>query len=1131
MALSNKDRVTRALECLVEGLYDLVDDTMTREYGSDDWNELWANELAARTGSYLQALKKDDVQTLLRAITERGVLFKDVLSRSQQAFASELREVRNSWAHDGSFSSDDALRALDTAERLLLAVDATAQAAELRKSREELARSVSEGQIRNAKRYHVDVPSGAGLKPWREVILPHDDITAGNYNASQYAANLYDVANGNPTSVEYSNPIEFFDRTYVTEGLSDLLARAVRRMSGDMNASPVVNLQTNFGGGKTHSLLALYHLFGGTPNSRLPQEVQEIIARCGDPEVSQLKVRRVVLVGNYLKPAEPSVKPDGTRVFTMWGELAWQLGGREAFDIVAEADRSGTSPGSALLELITRFSPCLILIDEWVAFARQLVGKNEPAGSFETQFTFAQTLTDVVSSVPGAMLVVSIPVSEFSTPETAGNDLEIGGDDGQLALARLQNVIGRSDDQWRPSRKDESFEIVKRRLFKDPDPESQSSILVTARLFAEMYQDPKYSTSFPREATALGGDYERRIIASYPLHPELFDRLYEDWSTLERFQRTRGVLRLVSCIVQALWESEDSSPLIMPGSVQLAYPTVNSELTKYLEDAWKPIIDADIDGPDSIAEDVDKSTQSLGSRHIARRIARTVFMGAAPRAHSANLGLDRQSVWLGTAMPGDPLGSFSIALEKLAQNSSFFYTESDRYWYDTHASIAKAAREMAEHVREDPELAYNEIVRRLNEMGRARASFDRVHVAPESGADIPDFESTRLVIVHPRYTYRRTQADETAPLLTWLRRAIELRDGGQRLNRNTLVFMMAEGASTEGLLSAVREYLGWVYVSQSGVALDLTTQQMEQAKARMAEVDRLVQQRLEAAYVWAAYPAQENPALPFTIEFTRLSESEGGSLAGRAEAKLRREEQLIFDFAPSSIGYTLGRELAGVWAGGELSVGELWSYFIQYPYMPRLLGRSVLDRSVEAALTAIGFETLVNDRFALASGKDLESGQYLNLILPPDASAVLQVTDNTLLVGWDKALAQREAAAEALADASDTVGYVDRATCDIVFEPDVVSNPGFAPVVVDRQDLLARTRYFGSVRINSSLYAKDLATIGREVLDLLIASGAKLELSLEINADKPDGFSESEIRTILENTNNLEFDESGFEEG
>src|SRR5262249_37897073 len=194
-------------------------------------------------------------------------------------------------------------------------------------------------------------------------------------------------------------------RTYLTESLRRLLVSAVQRISG-AGGDPVVQLQTNFGGGKTHSMLALYHLFSGVA----PGELAGAETVLAEAEVKSLpKAKRVVLVGTKISPNTPSTKPDGTVVRTLWGELAYQLGGKKAFKRIEADDQKATNPGDALSELLKEYGPCLILIDEWVAYARQLHDQSDlAAGSFETQFTFAQTLTESAKSVKNCLLMISL---------------------------------------------------------------------------------------------------------------------------------------------------------------------------------------------------------------------------------------------------------------------------------------------------------------------------------------------------------------------------------------------------------------------------------------------------------------------------------------------------------------------------------------------------------------------------------------------------------------------------------------------------------------------------------------------------------------------------------------------------
>lgn len=1130
MAMNNRDRVGKAFDLLSEGLLDEVDEVMTRVYSSSDWPTKWAEDDAQRRGGSPRTYAKHDVQVQLRAITEQGYHFKDVLSRAQQGFASELRETRNLWAHNEPFSSDDASRALDTIERLLHAVGAVDSAADVRKLRVDLQRTVFEDQTRKqVKRTKVSLEPGSGLRPWREVIRPHDDVARGAFTASEFAADLHLVHTGQATSPEYCDPVEFFTRTYLTEGLRDLLSRALRRLNGEAGASPVVNLQTNFGGGKTHSMLALYHLFSGTPVKDFPQELQELIAANGNPDLGALDVRRVALVGTYLKAASPIIKDDGTEVRTLWGELAWQLGGREAYDLIAEDDRAGTNPGEALRTLIVRYSPSLILIDEWVAYARQLVTDKElPSGSFETQFTFAQSLTEIVRSVPGVMLVVSIPASDTGT-DGRGSDIEIGGANGQLALERLQNVIRRVADQWRPSSKDESFEIVRRRLFQAPNAEGLTTISAVARSFTNLY---RHNTAlFPRDAANPNDDYEKRIRASYPLHPELLDRLYEDWSTLERFQRTRGVLKLVSSIVHELWASNDASPLILPGNVPLDATTVNTDLTQYLEDQWKPIIDSDIDGPGSTAQQIDLDRPSLGQRFITQRIARTIFMGAAPRIKSTRKGLDKQYLWLGTAVPGDTLGNFGSAVELLAQRSTYFYEEQGHYWFDTQPSVTKTANDYAERLREDVETVWNEITRRLQGEERVRGVFDRVHIAPSSSADIPDLEDTRLVIAHPRHARRKQDGADSAAH-AWVRDAIESKGASQRIHRNTLIFLLADKSELESLEAATRSYLGWKRVQATSDSLNLSAQQRKQTDDWVSRLDQTVTDRIRDTFVWAVYPEQFDPTKPFELVADRVPDSGGRSLAERVSAKLGREDQLVTDFGAPILGATLYHELGALWRdAGEITVGELWGYFTRYTYMPRLVRREVLDRAIDQSLYA----TLVgNERFAIASGKDVETGRYRGLLMLPNSSTSIQITDSTLLIETERA--QKQADADRIAAAREAaMNAADDGDPAAVRPVDFVrtGNPsaeGDEPSEAESAMEAVLARFFGSVKIDSDRYARDIGNVTREVIDRLAGTGARLDITIDIQATKPEGFDESEVRTIGENARVLKFDpSSGFE--
>ena len=1106
MAISNRDRVSKGFDVLSAGLFDFVDRQMASasEGVGIDWIEVLEKRDETKNG-VKKIYEKEDPAVQLKVITEEWRVFGKVLSRAQQSLASELREVRNSWAHSKKFDNDDTYRILDTMERLLIAAGAPTEAETIRQIRQDHQRLVFESETKKAilnPNNGISV-AGTGLKSWREVLRPHEDVATGNYSASEFAADLYMVSQ-NEGSSEYVEPIEFFRRTYLTEGLKELLDRGIRRISGDENASPIINLQTNFGGGKTHSMLALWHLFGGAPTSSLTQEVQDVVANRQFPK----KVNRVALVGIHLSPGAPLVKPDGTKVNTIWGELAWQLGGKKAFDFVAEADASRTNPGEGLRKLITAYSPCLILIDEWVAYARQLWEREDlPGGTFDTQFTFAQSLTEVVKTVPGAMLVISIPASHDPDKDgqSGGSALEVGGPNGQEALQRLQNVVRRVADQWRPASAQESFEIVRRRLFVEPDAAALADISAVARQFVNFYS--QHVGEFPRECSDIS--YEARIRAAYPIHPELFDRLYEDWSTLERFQRTRGVLRLMSAVVHALWESQDAGPLIMPGSLPLDVPSVLSEITQYLPDSWKPIVDADIDGSSSTPVQIDSERPLFGQRALTRRLARTIFVGAAPTLKSSHIGAEKPRIWLGVAIPGDIIGNFGSALDLLSQRATYLYADGHRYWFDTQASVTRTAADYADRLRDKPEEVWLEIVSRLraNE-NRNRGAFSGVHIAPDTSADIPDEDSARLVLLHPSHSHSKNSLDSLA--MKFAQESLEKRGSAQRINKNMLVYLAPDTKRLEELMEAVRDLLAWQNIASRIEEMNLSPQQAKQATTRRDQAHEGVTSRIAQTYIWAIVPEQPDPSKP--IEWTvEKAEGQETSLAARASEKLVRAGLFTDIASPRMIRMDLDSKLSKAWESGHLNVGQLWAFYCSYPYLTRMKNRKVLADAISESLSGMMFE---QEGFALSEGFDGATGVYVGLVLPGGRSAFGAITDQTLLVKPEVAKAQLP---EVMTPPADFPGGTTP-------EPtSVTSTPG----VVEPK---ASTRFFGVYEVDPERYSRDLNRLSQEILQHLSSiDGVDLDITIEIHAAVKEGFAADKIRVILENARSLKFKNSSFE--
>lgn len=1110
MALSNRDRIGKMFEALAPPLDGFIQRSVESHLRPGaGWTALVAFK-DKKKGVDGKEYDRLDPQVQLRMLTENvphqvrsgWYPFDDAIGHVGQGWAKELREYRNSWAHNKSFSDDDAYRCLDTAERLLSVIGAPGAADEVRSIRLDLRRRTADKDDRKALKSTVVTPESTGLRPWREVLRPHEDVATGNFRAAEFAADLHKVATQDQqTEKDYSEPVRFFERTYLTDGLRDLITRAVRRLAGDPNASPVINLQTNFGGGKTHSMLALWHLASGTARADYPQEIQDLLAATPFDDIGA--ARRVALVGTRLA-AEGSVKDDGTRVNTIWGELAWQLGGRDAFEIVAASDASSTPPGEALHRLLAAYAPAVILIDEWVAYARTLLSRDDrPAGTFDDQFTFAQTLTEAAKNTPGVLLAISIPASELGDDQqaAAGNAEEVGGVNGQEALKRLQNVVRRIADQWRPASSNEAYHIVRQRLFVTPDPDALASISATARAFVEMYH--RHADEFPRETRE--GSYEDRIKQTYPIHPELFDRLYEDWSTLERFQRTRGVLRLMNTVIHALWTSPDQSPLIMPGSVPLSVADVNTELAQYLQDSWKAVIDADVDGPNAEPARIDATRSIFGQRHVTQRLARTVFFGSAPTRGSAHQGLEIRRVFLGTATPGDVPGNFHSALAALGDHATYLYNSSGRYWYDLQANISRQARDQAEGLPVGE--VHAEIGRRLESQARTPGDFSRVHVGPEDGSDIIDVDEARLVILPPDVTHKRNGRD--SPAVAFARAATERRGTAGRTHRNMLVYLAADADRMEEVDRAVREYLAWSGILAREVDHDLLASQRKQAQERQAKASETAEARLLGAYQWALVPSGQ----PIEIE-VRRADGSSAALAERVSRRLGNDGALATQHAAASIRHQLdAREL---WREGHVVVGQLWRLYAEYPYMPRLKDRSVLKDGLTGPQLV-----WMQDGFAFADGYDEAKGRYRGLVLPNDDVAPT-ITDATLLVQPERALAQREAEAPAQSGepASAAAGEAEPGTGD-----GAAAGPG--PQA--DQVAVGPRRFFGNKVLQSDRYSLDFFKIVDEVLGPLAATpGVTLRVELEIEATVPGGFDEAKVRTVSENAATLKFEQGRF---
>lgn len=1115
MAITNSERVGKALDILKDGLRPYVERELRATY-KNRWLETAKPSFPnwQQPGKDGEALNWDS-QAILQVMCDLwNDCFKKILGPSERSLAFELRDVRNKWAHQKAFSTDDAYRAIDSVSRLLAAVSAPEVEA-VDQMKAEILRVKFEEQVRSQKRKEssiaVEGKPATGLRPWREIVTPHPDVASGRYQQAEFAADLWQVYLGEGSD-EYKDPIEFYRRTFITEGLQKLLANALQRLAGQ-GGDPVVELQTNFGGGKTHSLLALWHLFAGVPAGQLPGlETVTKMAGVSQPP----KIRRAVLVGNRMSPADLHKKPDGTVVRTMWGELAYQLGGKEGYAMVRSADEKAVSPGDSLRLLFNKYSPCLILIDEWVAYARQLYNKSDlPAGDFDAHFTFAQTLSESAKLADKTLLVVSIPSSQN----------EIGGEGGQAALERLKNVIERVETSWRPASAEEGFEIVRRRLFQPIiDPELFTARDAVVKAFADEYR--KFPQEFPSEAGK--SEYERRMKAAYPIHPELFDRLYIDWSTLDKFQRTRGVLRLMSAVIHALWEREDKALMILPASVPVDAPAVQSELTRYLPPVWDPIIEKDIDGPNSLPLRIDRENPMLGRYSAARRVARALYLGSAPTQDATKKGLEDRQVKLGCVQPGETSGTFGDALRKLADQATYLYVDGSRYWYATQPSVNRLAEERAE--RYHLEDVTEEIRRRLAEEPKHRGEFSRVQICPDSAGDVVDEPEAKLVILSPVYPHS-AKAESSAARQA----AAEILNRGSagRNCGNMLVFLAADKTRLGDLAAvntprgdldkAVRSYLAWQSIEKETVSLNLTPFQANQVEQRLQSSDQAVKVRIPETYVWLLVPGQKRPerGQPFpAVEWQEFRLQGQEWLAERASKKLKNDGLLVTSMAGSILRFEIDQ--VPLWRGNHVGVKQLVDDFAKYLYLPRVKNAQVILDAIE---DGVGRLTWSQDTFAYADYYDAAADRYRGL----DAGhhAAVELNSNSVVVKPEVAVAQIE---KDSTPATTTDGGAGPGIGTGATGPGGETGKGTGDSGKEPKAPLLR-RFHGSAKIDATRLSRDVDLIASSVVQHLAGLlDAKVTITLEIEVEIPSGAPDNVVRTVTENCRTLKFDNQGFEE-
>lgn len=933
----------------------------------------------------------------------------------------------------------------------------------------------------------------SNLKPWREVIKPNQEVAQGSYQQAEFAADLQQVYDGRADTTQYGNPVGFFNHTYITPGIRTLLVNTLRRLAGK-GGHPVIQTKTGFGGGKTHSLIALYHLVRNSDvllnyqegvDTRVSSEVRAIIEEADYNEDPVDLGRVAVLVGTFLSATDPDETENGDPLNTLWGVMAHQLGGQEGYDLIGEASRRGTAPGGSQLDVLFRsVGPCVILIDELVAYVRN-------AGAAQDSiYTFVQSLTQSVRRSDNVALVLTLPDSR----------VEAGGDAGIEALERVERLLGRIEAVWEPLAVDESFEVVRRRLFGELN--SDAARDETCEAFARMYSRSR--SDYPQGVAEQ--KYLERMKACYPIHPEIFDRLYSDWSSIPAFQRTRGVLRMMAGCVNRLYLDNNASPLIMPADLPLGDIALANEFIRLLSGEWRAVL-SEVDSDNSRTDNIDRENQRFADvGGAARRIARAVFLGSA--SSGSIRGIDSRQIRFGVVRPGQGVSTYNEALSRLTDNLYYLYNTNDRYYFHAEENLNKVASDRQNIL---SQAAVDDHIVVMLDEARNRRGDIVLYDGDTSGVADDDF--VRLVVLPPDLYLpsRSSEGDEATPEAL---KIVKQRGDFSRFRPNTLLFLTAKRDEIRALRNETRKYLAWDSIVNGDTSIPgLSGNRLRQARAAVNKADKDVRVALVRAYRWVLSPVQSDPQrADYRLSQAQTNAQDTGEIFHAAFEKLLENEALVDVISPTALTSMLEQY---IWKDDDdaehLSVDRLWDLMTRNVYMHRLRNRSIFDTCIQKGVEQgeWGFATSVD-------GERYDGLRYRESLTGHESMTHERVPG--FLVRRDAASRQKEKEQQAERPPDNSSDYVVGPQQDDTLDNPDPDNPDRAAGFVGPRRIIVRK----TSGPNFSLDEIDL--LRDEIIRNLSKDGGDVVVEITVTATKAVGFSDNIARSVRENSNQLQLE-------
>lgn len=923
------------------------------------------------------------------------------------------------------------------------------------------------------------------MQPWFKNVRPHKDIQDGHLDESIFAANLAEVAAGTAREI-YTSPEIFFQKTYFTAGIKNIAKRVVQGLNGGQDAdNRVISLQTGFGGGKTHTLISLYHLAKWGKKAAKSEHAKELLDITGEPKFESAHI--AVFTNTTNDPVQGRKVGDFT-IRTLWGELAYQLGGASAYEIIRVNDEKQIAPKGLFKKVLVQCKPCMILIDELADYCVSASAVKVEASNLSDQtVSFMQELTESIAGTDNCVLIATLPAS---AQELAASPIS------SQILTALENRITRVGANMKPVEDDEIFEVVRRRLFEDLG--SQDEIEKVISSYFILYQSllsevPSY---------AMKSEYRDKLRKSYPFHPELIDMFRLRWASNPFFQRTRGVLRILAAIVSDLWQRQTSLTgsqyLIHTSDVVLSnVEALTSQITILNGASWDSVISADVSGTSSNAFRIDNDVKALGKYNLTQGIAATVLLGTfGSKGQNKGVGIDEIKLCM---VKPDSFNHNDIngAMDRMEGFAHYLYYSSSgikRYWFDTTPNVNILINQSKGDIKNSDINA--EILRRVIEKSKGIQLFN-ILVNPSE--DIPEQLKPTLIILSPQYLANLTEVNgKTKPIIEKL---ATKKGNSERIYRNTMLFLLCSEMGIGKLQDDIKNFIACQKIS-SEYNSQLNSEQKIDIKRRIDEANKQSDMSLVSAYsLVVKYSVKSGIE---TLVIKQFKDSLETQINYNVITALKEEEWLL-----ESVGLsTLKNNNLLPTPEQAIKAKDVYEAFLRFDDKPMITGPEAVSKSVQKYCT--------NGEYCIATG----DGNTYTRFYFKESIPFFDVTDMTY---WlvDKSLRPQPS--------QPTTQIINETEQVVPQSPQQKANPD-TPSNNETEEIVS-TKKFKSISVSGNVPLERYTELFNYFITPFAMSGNKIEIEVNFkiksNTNSPIDESKQQYKSAKEAAKQLglKFDE------